>query len=57
VKGREARVELDRTVRTAMVALLPGREPRLPRRRPLRFIGDLLTGPADLERRRVELGD
>ena len=57
VKGREARVELDRTVRAAMVSLLPGREPRLPRRRPLRFIGDLLTGPADLERRRVELGD
>jgi len=57
VKGREARVELDRTVRAAMVSLLPGREPRLPRRRPLRFIGDLLTGPADLERRRVELGE
>jgi len=57
VKGREARVELDRTVRAAILSLLPGREPRLPRRRPLRFIGDLLTGPADLERRRAELGE
>ncbi|MGZ6213570.1 MAG: lysophospholipid acyltransferase family protein [Candidatus Limnocylindria bacterium] len=57
VKGREARDELDAKVRQAMHALLPEREPRLPRRRPLRFIGDLLTGPADLERRRAELGE
>jgi 1-acyl-sn-glycerol-3-phosphate acyltransferase len=57
VKGREARVELDRRVRAAMLSLLPEREPHLPSRRPLRFIGDLLTGPADLERRRVELGE
>jgi 1-acyl-sn-glycerol-3-phosphate acyltransferase len=56
-RGREARAELDRRVRRAMQALLPEREPRLPRRRPLRFIGDLLTGPADLERRRAELGE
>jgi len=57
VRGREARAELDARVRSAMLALLPKREPRLPRRRPLRFIGDLLTGPADLERRRAELGE
>jgi hypothetical protein len=56
-RGRAAREELDRRVRAAMLALLPEREPRLPRRRPLRFIGDVLTGPADLERRRAELGE
>jgi 1-acyl-sn-glycerol-3-phosphate acyltransferase len=57
VKGHEAREELDRRVRAAMRSLLPEREPQLPRRQPLRFIGDLLTGPADLERRRAELGE
>jgi 1-acyl-sn-glycerol-3-phosphate acyltransferase len=56
-RGREARAALDEQVRTAMLALMPAREPRLPRRRPLRFLGDLLTGPADLERRRAELGE
>jgi 1-acyl-sn-glycerol-3-phosphate acyltransferase len=57
VRGREAREALDAVVREAMQALLPKREPRLPRRRPLAFLGDLLTGPADLERRRAELGE
>jgi hypothetical protein len=57
VRGREAREALDSVVREAMQALLPEREPRLPRRRPLRFLGDMLTGPADLERRRAELGE
>ncbi|MEO8638617.1 MAG: lysophospholipid acyltransferase family protein [Chloroflexota bacterium] len=56
-RGREARDELDRQVRAAMLALLPKTEPRLPRRRPLRFLGDLLTGPEDLARRRAELGE
>ncbi len=56
-RGREARAALDERVRAAMLALMPAREPRLPRRRPLRFLGDLLTGPADLERRRAELGE
>ena len=56
-RRREGRAALDEVVRAAMRALLPDREPRLPRRRPLRFIGDLLTGPADLERRRAELGE
>lgn len=56
-RGREAREELDRQVRAAMQALLPETEPRLPRRRPLPFLGDLLTGPADLARRRAELGE
>jgi len=56
-KGREARAALDERVRAAMVALLPKRERPLPRRRPLRFLGDLLTGPDDLARRRAELGE
>ena len=56
-RGREARAALDAQVRAAMLALMPTREPRLSRRRPLRFLGDLLTGPADLERRRAELGE
>lgn len=56
-RGREARAALDEQVRRAMLALMPAQEPRLPRRRPLRFLGDLLTGAADLERRRAELGE
>lgn len=56
-RGRAARAALEQQVRAAMLALMPAREPRLPRRRPLRFVGDLLTGPADLERRRAELGE
>jgi 1-acyl-sn-glycerol-3-phosphate acyltransferase len=56
-RGREGRAELDAGVRAAMAALLPDREPQLPRRRPLRFLGDLLTGADDLARRRVELGE
>jgi 1-acyl-sn-glycerol-3-phosphate acyltransferase len=56
-RGREGRAELDSQVRAAMAALLPDREPRLPRRRPLRFLGDLLTGADDLARRRAELGE
>jgi len=57
IRGREARAALEGRVRAAMLALMPEAEPRLPRRRPLPFLGDLLTGPADLERRRVELGE
>jgi 1-acyl-sn-glycerol-3-phosphate acyltransferase len=56
-EAREAREALEGRVRAAMQALLPEREPRAPRRRPLRFLGDLLTGPADLARRRAELGE
>jgi hypothetical protein len=56
-RGREARAALDEQVRRAMLALMPPQEPRLPRRRPLRLLGDLLTGAADLERRRAELGE
>ena len=56
-RNREARAALDEQVRQALMALLPEREPRLPHHRPLRFLGDLLTGPADLIRRRAELGE
>lgn len=56
-RGREGRAALDEQVRAAMTALLPKSEPRLPRRRPLRFLGDLLTGADDLARRRAELGE
>jgi len=57
VRGRAARAALDEQVLDAMHALLPSVEPRLPRRRPLRFLGDLLTGADDLGRRRDELGE
>jgi 1-acyl-sn-glycerol-3-phosphate acyltransferase len=56
-RNREGRAALEERVRQAMLAMLPDSEPRLPRRRPLRFLGDLLTGPADLARRRAELGE
>jgi 1-acyl-sn-glycerol-3-phosphate acyltransferase len=56
-RSREARAELEQGLRRAYEALLPAAEPRLPRRRPLRRIGDLMTGAADLERRRAELGE
>ncbi len=56
-RGREGRAALDEQVRAAMNALLPEVEPRLPGRRPMRFLGDLLTGADDLARRRAELGE
>ena len=57
VRGREARAALEEQVRAAMLTMMPASEPHWPRRRPLRFLGDLLTGPADVERRRAELGE
>ncbi|HEX6140559.1 MAG TPA: lysophospholipid acyltransferase family protein [Candidatus Limnocylindria bacterium] len=56
-RSREARAALEQQVRDAFAALLPDREPRLSRRRPLAFLGDLLTGEDDIARRRVELGE
>ena len=52
-----ARQQLEAEIRDAIRALLPQSEPRLPRRRPLRFIGDLLNGADDVAARRAELGD
>lgn len=53
VRGREARAELDGRIRAGVSALLPDREPRLPRRRPLAFLTNLLNGAEDIERRRT----
>jgi 1-acyl-sn-glycerol-3-phosphate acyltransferase len=53
VRGREARAALDARIRRAVMDLLPGDEPRLPRRRPLAFLTDLLNGADDVARRRA----
>jgi len=52
VRGREARAELEARIREAVAVLLPDDEPRLPRRRPLAFLTDLLNGAEDIARRR-----
>jgi 1-acyl-sn-glycerol-3-phosphate acyltransferase len=57
VHGRVGRAELEKRVRAELAALLPRAEPRLPRRRPLVFLGDLLSGSEDLARRRTERSD
>lgn len=54
VRGREARVALEARMREGIAALLPEREPRLPRRRPLAFLTDLLNGPDDRARREAD---
>jgi 1-acyl-sn-glycerol-3-phosphate acyltransferase len=56
-RSREAREGVEEQVRAAYATLLPASEPRLPRRRPLRFVGDLLTGETDVARRKAELGE
>jgi len=53
VRGREARLALDARIRAGVAALLPEREPRLPRRRPLAFLTDVLNGADDIARRRT----
>lgn len=55
IRGRQAREELEGRIRDAILALLPASEPRLPRRRPLGFLTDLLNGADDVARRREEL--
>ena len=57
VRGREARAELDARIRDGVRALLPASEPRVPRRRPLAFLSDLLNGSDDVARRRAEMGE
>ena len=52
VRGRAARLALDARIRAGVAALLPDTEPRLPRRRPLAFLTDLLNGADDIARRR-----
>jgi 1-acyl-sn-glycerol-3-phosphate acyltransferase len=51
-RGAVGREELELRVAEAIVALLPTREPRLPRFRPLSWIGDALDGAEDRERHR-----
>ena len=51
VSGRDARADLEGQVRSAIERLLPSQEPRLPRRRPLAFLTDLLNGADDVARR------
>lgn len=55
-RSRDERAAIEARARGAIVALLPDSEPPLPRRRPLGFLGDLLTGTDELARRRAELG-
>jgi 1-acyl-sn-glycerol-3-phosphate acyltransferase len=56
-RAAAAREQLAAEIRDAILALLPPSEPALPRRRPLRFIGDLLDGADDIAARRAELGE
>jgi 1-acyl-sn-glycerol-3-phosphate acyltransferase len=51
VKGREARAALEARIRDEVRALLPDGEPRLPRRRPLSLLTNLLNGADDIARR------
>jgi 1-acyl-sn-glycerol-3-phosphate acyltransferase len=51
VSGRDARADLQGRVRSAIEQVLPSQEPRLPRRRPLAFLTDLLNGADDVARR------
>ena len=53
VRGRAARAVLEDRIRQGIADLLPDREPREPRRRPLRFLSDLLNGSDDIARRRT----
>ena len=54
VRGRAGREQLETRIREAVQALLPATEPRLPRRRPLAFLTDLLNGADDIARRGAE---
>lgn len=56
VRGRKTREELDARIRLAVADLLPAEEPRLPRRRPLSFLTDLLNGADDNARRAADRG-
>jgi 1-acyl-sn-glycerol-3-phosphate acyltransferase len=57
VRGRDARDALETRIRDAIAALLPDVEPRLPRRRPLTFLTDVLNGADDVARRRADDGE
>jgi 1-acyl-sn-glycerol-3-phosphate acyltransferase len=52
LRGASGRAELESKLRDHMVALLPEFEPRLPRRRPLQWVGEALDGAEDREHHR-----
>jgi 1-acyl-sn-glycerol-3-phosphate acyltransferase len=52
LRGRVDRAALEVQVREAVCALLPPREPSLPRFRPMSFLTDLLNGPDEIAERR-----
>ncbi len=52
LRGAAGRAQLEGQLRGAMVALLPAAEPRLPRRRPMPWLGELFDGEEDRERHR-----
>lgn len=54
LRGAVGRAELDARVQAALRELLPAREPHLPSVRPLAWIGPILDGAEDRERRRRE---
>lgn len=56
-RSAAAREALADEIRGALLALLPSSEPALPQRRPLRFLGDMLTGAEDVAARRTDLGE
>ncbi len=47
MRGAMGRAELEERVRAALLALMPAREPPLPRRRPLGWVGGILDGAQD----------
>ena len=51
IRGRAGRIELDGRIRSAIATMLPPAEPRVPPRRPLSFLTDVLNGPDDIARR------
>jgi 1-acyl-sn-glycerol-3-phosphate acyltransferase len=53
IRGTRAREQLQAQVRNAYRGLLPSTPPRLPRRRPLAWIGEILDGEEDRARHRA----
>jgi 1-acyl-sn-glycerol-3-phosphate acyltransferase len=54
LRGREEREALETRIHDAVLRLLPREEPRLPRRRPLAVLTNLLNGKDDVARRTDE---
>ena len=56
-RAAAARAALQEEIRAAIGALLPATDPPLPKRRPMRFLGDLFDGAEDVANRRRDLGE